>query len=165
MVQPSLPIRVWGVVLGVIVLLTMNGMGQAKSQATQASSLEDTNAVPQTQPADIPLCTGSSSGRPAGHVLAQVGAHPHSVTLSWNAAVPTSNSPRDAIKGYDVYRSLTSHTYAESNRISESALRGTRCVDTTVEPRKTYFYVVKAVTESGKQSGSSIEIKAVVPFP
>jgi hypothetical protein len=165
MVRLSLPIRVWGVVLGVIVLLTMNGMGQAKSQATQGSSLESTKPVPQTQPADIPLCTGASSGRPAGQVLAQVSAHPHSVTLSWNATVPASNSPRDAIKGYDVYRSLTSHTYAESNRISESALRGTRCVDTTVEPRKTYFYVVKAVTESGKHSGSSIEIKAVVPFP
>jgi len=64
-----------------------------------------------------------------------------------------------------VYRSQKPHMYDESNRISDSTLRGTRCVDTNVEPRKTYFYVVKAVTEGGKQSGSSIEIKAVVPSP
>jgi hypothetical protein len=87
------------------------------------------------------------------------------VTLSWNATVPASNSSRDAIKGYHVYRSQTPHTYGASNRISDSPLPGTRCVDTNVEPGKTYFYVVKTVTEGGKQSGSSIEIKAVVPFP
>jgi len=87
------------------------------------------------------------------------------VTLSWNAVVPASSAPRDAIKGYNVYRSLTSHTYSESNRISGSPLQGTQCVDATVGPRKTYFYVVKAVTQGGEQSGSSAEIKAEVPFP
>ncbi len=87
------------------------------------------------------------------------------MTLSWNATAPASNSPKDAIKGYYVYRSLTSKTYTESNRISESPVHGTRCVDITVEPRKTYFYVVKALTEGGTLSGSSSEIRAVVPFP
>jgi hypothetical protein len=87
------------------------------------------------------------------------------VTLSWNAAVPATTSPLDAIKGYYVYRSFTSHRYRERDRISNSVVPGTRCIDTNVEPRKTYFYVVKAVTAGGKQSKSSLEIRAAVPFP
>jgi hypothetical protein len=69
------------------------------------------------------------------------------------------------IKGYYVYRSLVSHTYNENDRITALALPGTQCVDTAVEAQKTYFYIVKAVTEGGTRSGSSIEIKAVVPAP
>jgi hypothetical protein len=149
-------------VLGVVVFLTVSGMGQ-ENKATPTPSPGSSKAAPQ--PEDIPLCNGASYGSSAGHAFAPAATHPHSVTLSWNVAVPVSNSPRDAIKGYYVYRSLTSYTYAESTRMSESPLRRTRCVDTSVESRKTYFYVVKAVTEGGKQSGSSIEIKAVVPFP
>jgi hypothetical protein len=161
----SIPIKVAHAVL-VVVFVTVSGVSQVKSQAPQTPSVGDGKAV---QAADIPMCNGGSSGSSAGfsgaHGPAPGAAHPHSVTLSWNAAVAASNSPRDAIKGYYVYRSSASHTYAESDRISESPLQGTRCVDTAVEARKTYFYIVKAVTEGGKQSGSSIEIKAVVPFP
>jgi hypothetical protein len=115
----------------------------------------------------MPPCDGvssASSARPAP-ANSEPHPHPHSVTLSWNAASPASNSARDAITGYDVYRSLRSHAYAESSRISESPLPATRCVDTKVEPGKTYFYAVKAVAKSGSRSGPSLEIKAVVPFP
>jgi hypothetical protein len=159
----SIPIKISGAaVLAVVVFLTMSGMGQVKNQATQTPSLGGAKALPR--PGDIPLCNGAS-GSSLGHAPSQVNPHPHSVTLSWNAAVPASHSLRDAIKGYYVYRSLRSHTYAESDRMSELPLQGTRCVDTGVKPRKTYFYAVKAVTEDGRRSGSSIEIKAMVPFP
>jgi hypothetical protein len=157
----SIRISVWGAVLAVF--LNVNFTGQVKNQATPTPGLSGAKAA--RPPADIPPCSGASSGWSSGQAPSLVNPHPHSVTLSWNAAVPASNSPRDAIKGYNVYRSPTSHTYNEGNRISETPLRGTRCVDATVEPRKTYFYVVKTVTEGGEQSGSSIEIKAVVPFP
>jgi hypothetical protein len=154
-------IKVPGAVLGVVVFLTSSGIGQTGNQATPGMGAAKT----APQPENFPLCNGATSGSSTGHAPSQVSPHPHSVTLSWNAAIPASNSPQDAIRGYYVYRSRTSHTYAESNKISDSLLRGTQCIDTNVEPRKTYFYVVKAVTEGGKQSGSSIEIKAVVPFP
>lgn len=148
-----------GAVLGVVVLLTSMGMNQVRKPASPGG------AKAQEQTGDIPPCNGGSAGPSAGRASAQVNPHRHSVTLSWDAAIPASNSPRDAIEGYYVYRSLTSHYYSESDRISESLIRGTRCVDAVVEPGKAYFYVIKAVTEAGKQSGYSIEIKAVIPFP
>jgi hypothetical protein len=161
----SAQIKVAGAVLGMVVFLVSNGMCQAKSQPTPTSSPGGAQTAPQPQGEDIPPCNGIPSSPSAGQGPSKVNPHPHSVTLSWGAPAPATNSPRDAIKGYYVYRSQKPHMYDESNRISDSPLRGTRCVDSNVEPRKTYFYVVKAVTEGGKQSGSSIEIKAVVPSP
>ncbi len=148
-------------VLKTVVILALSSIGQACNRDKQTSSAAEAKAVPP--PVDIPACDGSDLS--AGRAPSQANPHPHYVTLSWNAAVPVSKSRRDAIKGYYVYRSLTSETYGESNRISETPVKGTRCVDSNVEARATYFYVVRAVTEGGKQSGSSLEIKAVVPFP
>jgi hypothetical protein len=157
----SIRVKISTAVLGVVVFLPPTGLGQVGAKATPAPS----TGAAKTPPGDIPLCSGASSGAAAGHAPSPGNQHPHSVTLSWNAAQPESNSPRDAIKGYYVYRSLASHTYAEGNRISQSLVHGTQCVDTGVDAKRTYFYVVKAVTEGGEQSGSSIEIKAVVPSP
>jgi hypothetical protein len=158
----SIPVRVSVPVLGMVVFLAMLGRGQA-NKAAQTPAAGSATAVPR--PKDIPACNGAASGSSAGQVPAQANPHPHSVTLSWNAVSPASNSPRDLIKGYYVYRSLVSHTYTEGSRITASPLPGTQCIDTTVEAQKTYFYIVKAVTEGGTQSGSSIEIKALVPAP
>jgi hypothetical protein len=159
----SISVKASVVVLAGVVFLPVIALGQVKNNQPQTSITGA--AKPGSLPGDIPLCNGPSSGSSAGNAPSRVNPHPHSVTLSWKAAVPASNSPRDAIKGYYVYRSFTSSKYAEGSRISESLLPGTQCVDTTVKPRKTYFYVVKAVTEAGKQSDSSIEIKAVIPSP
>ncbi|MFZ0817412.1 MAG: fibronectin type III domain-containing protein [Candidatus Sulfotelmatobacter sp.] len=156
-----MPARVSHGVLKIVVILVLSSMGQSCSHARQTSNAEEAKAAPP--PADIPACNGS--GLSAGRTPSQVNLHPHYVTLSWNAAVPVSKSPRDAIRGYYVYRSLTSETYGESNRISEMPVKGTRCIDSNVAAQGTYFYVVRAVTEGGKQSGSSHEIKAVVPSP
>jgi hypothetical protein len=148
-------------VLKTVVILALSSIGQACSHARQTSSSEEAKVAPP--PVDIPACDGS--GLSTGRAPSQTNTHSHYVTLSWNAAVPASKSARDAIKGYYVYRSLMSETYGERNRISETPVKGTRCVDSNVEARATYFYVVRAVTEGGKQSGSSLEIKAVVPSP
>lgn len=155
--------RVWQAVLGAALLLAVSCKGQVKSPATQTAHPEDARAA--LRPATIPTCDGTSVGPAGGQAPSQANPHPHSVTLSWNASVPVSNSPQDAIKGYYVYRSFVSHRYTEGNRISQSLLQGTRCIDTSVEARKTYFYMVKAVAESGKESVCSLEIKAAIPFP
>jgi len=110
-------------------------------------------------------CSGSQPASSGGKTSAQGDSHPHSVTLSWNAATPGSKSPGDAIKGYYVYRSSKSHSYTEKNRISVALLPDTRCVDSTVEPGKVYFYTVKAISRSGQPSPLSAEVKAVVPSP
>jgi hypothetical protein len=148
--------------LRVVVILALSSLGQACNHAKQTSGLTE-EAKQASQPVEIPACNGL--GPSSARAPSQGNPHPHSVTLSWNAAVPASSSPRDAIKGYYVFRSPTSQTYGASNRISQTPVTGTRCIDSNVEARTTYFYIVRAVTEGGKQSGYSPEIKAVVPFP
>jgi|SRR5271155_1134852 len=153
----SIPVKLAGAVLGAVLLV---GIGVAfRNRTKQPLHPEDTTSTPQ---GGVPSCTGSST---PGQARSDPDHPHHSVTLSWNAAVPSSNLAGDAIKGYYVYRSVSSQSYSESNRVSKSPVRGTRCVDTAVEPRTTYFYVVKALTEGGAQSGYSMEIRAVVPFP
>ena len=109
---------------------------------------------------DVPSCN-SLAGEAAPHF----NGNSHSVTLSWNASVAKSASKLDVIQGYYVYRSRTSQTYTENDRINSSPLPGTTCVDTEVEPGETYFYSVKAATVGGGKSDFSKEAKAKVPFP
>jgi hypothetical protein len=158
----SIFVKLTPAVLGVVAFVTLSCTPRNESQTRHTPSPGDGKAP---QSAEIPMCSGAPAASSDGHTPSQVNPHPHSVTLSWNAAIPATRSPLDAIKGYYVYRSLASHRYRERDRISDSIVLGTRCIDTAVEPRKTYFYVVKAVTTGGKQSKSSLEIKAAVPFP
>jgi hypothetical protein len=154
------PVRISGMLLGVCTALTVSAISQISAPTQASSSLAPVAGHPEA----IPSCSGSTPGPSAAHA-AQASPAPHSVTLSWKASIPASKSQPDAIQGYYVYRSLKSQTYPESSRISFSPVLGTVCVDTTVEPRTTYYYVVKAVSQTGTKSGLSNETKAVVPSP
>ena len=148
-------------VLVVFAILAVRRVVQIADSSKPVASVEGAKAAVQAD--SIPSCSSPPSG---DRVAApQAGANPHSVTLSWKASAPASSEPGDSIKGYDVYRSKTPKDYPDSTRINSTPLTGTQCVDTTVEPRATYYYVVKAVTKSGAQSVVSQEIKAVIPFP
>jgi len=153
--SPAIPMMVVGPLLLVVAMLSVAGIIHVRNHGVASSAI-----FAAARSADLPPCNGLQ-----GSASAQPGPHPHSVTLSWNAAVPASSSALDTIKGYYVYRSVESQTYSESNRLSQSVLAGTRCVDTTVEAQKTYFYVVEAIAAGGKRSGFSVEVKAVVPSP
>ena len=155
-----MPVKILPIVLGILVLVIVSGVGRIRNQAAEKASLPGARG---SQPAEIAPCSGNSLKVSLASVQGKL--HPHSVTLSWKPAAAASNLPGDAIQGYYVYRSLASQSYTEGNRMSESPLRETQCVDTGVEPRKTYYYVVKSVTEGGKRSVFSTEIKAVIPFP
>ena len=113
--------------------------------------------LPKQNP--IPSCASGadSDGK------SQSGRSPHSVTLTWNASIPASRSAKDLIKGYYVYRSRKSHKYVKSDRLNTDAIVGMSCIDRAVEPRATYFYSVKAVSERGVESEFSAEVKAVIP--
>jgi hypothetical protein len=161
MSSSSMPLKIAAVALVVVLLVSIAIVLSRK--ASQSPVVGGANAA--LQPVDALSCTGVSSPTSTGQAQLEANPHPHSVSLSWNPTVPASSSPRDAVQGYYVYRSLTSHTYSEGDRISRTPLPTTHCVDTTVEPQRTYFYVVKALTTGGTQSGSSAEIKAVVPSP
>jgi len=90
--------------------------------------------------------------------------HPgaHSVTLSWNASVPASAQPRDAVIGYIVYRSTKPHD-ATALPINVQRLTATTCVDTQVSTGETYYYVTRAVSASGALSGPSNEVRVQIP--
>jgi len=149
------PVKLFGAVLGLVVFLVSCGLTRACGRSAAPAVLKKE---------EIPSCAGILS--PAlPPTSSHTGAKPHSVTLSWNAAVPKSPDYVDAINGYYVYRSLTSHTYVEGNRLNSSPIAGTQCVDGAVDPGGVYFYAVKALSQGGAESDFSTEVKAVVPSP
>ena len=156
----SVLITASALVLAVIVIVTIRHNGQVSGAGAFHPGPERTQAKLQADP--IPSCSGDLSA-PAAEVPA--GSKPHSVTLTWKPSVPISTSPRDGIRGYYVFRSLKSGAYTDRDRISILPLAGTRCIDATVKPRNTYYYVVKSLAENSAESVVSAEIKAVIPFP
>lgn len=81
----------------------------------------------------------------------------HSVTLTWNASPPSKDF---TVAGYNIYRGTKAggHYTKIASRVS-----GLTYVDHTVISGKTYFYVVTAVDQAGRESKFSQEIKAVIP--
>jgi hypothetical protein len=150
-------------VFGVLLCLNACVRGPAGDTNSARRAEEAKIEATKTRANNIPPC-GGNSARAGERPAAAAKQHTHSVTLSWDAAIPKSKSAGDAIKGYYVYRSSHPHNFAEQNRIS-ALLSTTNCIDTTVAAGKTYFYTVKAISGGGKQSAASQEIKAVVPFP
>jgi hypothetical protein len=96
----------------------------------------------------------------AAHAAATV--HNHTVKLSWRASTPASTLPRDAVAGYNVYRSTRAYD-RNPKRINSTPCAGTTYTDQDVEAGKTYFYVTRSVTAKGVESGPSNQIKVVVP--
>ena len=78
----------------------------------------------------------------------------HSVALSWKA------SPNSHVVSYSVYRSSTS---GSSYALSASAIGGVSFSDQGVEPATTYYYVVTAVDDQGRESEYSAQVSAVIP--
>lgn len=84
-------------------------------------------------------------------------ARPHSVTLTWQAPRSDAGS---AIVGYNVYRSTTSGGpfVKLASRVPEP-----RYEDRLVNGSRTYYYVVTAVDQGGRESRFSGEARAVIP--
>lgn len=154
--------RIWGrgqVLLALAtILVIMASASFARGDANQGSGKG--KAATRRK---IPLCSGLPVEATAATLPA--GAPSHSVTLSWKKSVPRSKKPKDRIKGYYIYRSQESHDFSDSNRLNSEPLAGTRCVDTDVKPRGTYFYSVKAVSVAGTPSDFSQQVTVVIPFP
>ncbi len=85
------------------------------------------------------------------------GAPQHTVDLSWNP----STAP--GVVGYNVYRGgVSGGAYSKMNSVLEAS---TTYTDNTVSGGQTYYYVTTAVDGSGKESGYSNQIEAVIPSP
>jgi len=82
---------------------------------------------------------------------------PHSVTLTWHAA---ANSRGSKIVSYNIYRSTSSGgPYAKV----ATSVSGLSYKDELVNPGVTYFYIVRSVDDSGRESPPSGEVKVTVP--
>lgn len=156
------------------ITLASSGMAQvngAGGQPTHAAShsmqspgeARETAAEPKM--GDTQLCGSIAPSSSAGRPSLPSPTMRHKVTLSWNPSTPLTNSPRDAIIGYNVYRrSAASSSYDDkNNKMNSATLLGTKCVDILVQTGQTYFYVIKAISASGAVSGRSNEAKAVIP--
>src|SRR5260370_31464598 len=79
---------------------------------------------------------------------------PHTVTLTWKA------SP-SRVSGYNVYRKTKSET--DYRKINSSLVPALKYIDTSVESRATYHYVVRTVDAQGYESAQSHEFPATTP--
>ncbi|HSZ61467.1 MAG TPA: fibronectin type III domain-containing protein [Terriglobales bacterium] len=96
----------------------------------------------------VVLCLGLASG---------CKARPHSVTLTWQAPRVDAGT---VIVSYSVYRSTTSGGpfVKLASRVPEP-----RYEDRLVNSGRTYYYVVTAVDQAGRESRFSNETRAVIP--
>ena len=90
--------------LGVAILMVglisqANGYDDQASQSCRGDSQVNSPANGTT----VPSGSAVSSSRP------------HGVKLSWKASIPASNSPADAVKGYNVYRREPGKEYEKIN--------------------------------------------------
>jgi hypothetical protein len=81
----------------------------------------------------------------------------HRVTLTWQAPAPV---PGVSIVGYNLYRSTTSG--GPFVRLA-SNLTALRYEDRLVGSGRTYFYVVTAIDQAGRESRYSNEARAPIP--
>jgi fibronectin type 3 domain-containing protein len=84
-------------------------------------------------------------------------ASPHSVTLTWEAPQVV---PGVLVVGYNVYRSTTSGR--QFVKIA-SRVPGPPYEDRLVGSDRTYFYVVTALDQAGRESRFSTEARATIP--
>jgi hypothetical protein len=87
----------------------------------------------------------------------------HSVNLTWKA------SPSAGAK-YNVYRSATKGECLKPRsdackKMNLSPMPGTNYTDSAVQAGQNYFYVIRSVNLSGKESNSSNEAQAAVSPP
>ncbi len=91
-----------------------------------------------------------------GLIWLRSGAGRHSVTLNWKESPST---PTARVVGYNVYRSATGAEYARiASRVSRPPYE-----DRSVKSGETYFYVVTAVDQIGRESKYSAETRVRVP--
>lgn len=92
----------------------------------------------------------------------------HKVFLSWNASSSSTGSSGTVV-GYCLYRSQTkgaanrSATCPDCEQVTLVPVLGTRCVDSVVRDRTTYYYVAVAITSTGRTSSPTKEAIAQIP--
>ena len=86
---------------------------------------------------------------------------PHRVRLSWDASVPASRAPLDAIQGYFIERKEVGKDKS-FRTINLVPIPETSCTDYAVAANHTYIYRTKAISYRRLVSGPSNEAKATI---
>ena len=165
--MPSSPVLKRSRLLAAVVLITC--FFQLTSGQVEPNSNTDKPAIPSMKQTEAGKKESSipTSGPTACDQLTTE-AHlqstgSHSVVLSWNRSVPLSDSPRDAIVGYNVYRSAQPRD-PKAPTINRSHIADTTCVDTHVVAGEVYYYAARAVNTAGVISDPSNEVRVQVPL-
>jgi hypothetical protein len=79
----------------------------------------------------------------------------HTVAVSWTASVSTN------VIGYNVYRGTV--TGGPYSILDSAPVAADAYTDSTVHSGQTYFYVVRAVNNTGTESANSSEVQAIIP--
>ena len=100
--------------------------------------------------------SSNATNSPASIALSGTGvtATVHTVTLTWRAAGSSA-------AGYNVYVGSTSG--GPYSRLNTSTVTGTSFVDSSVQSRQNYYFVITSVSSTNKESPRSAEVKAVIP--
>jgi hypothetical protein len=138
--------------LGIAILIAGTSHGSDNDQAEDCRSGSKTLTPAQT--AGPSRTTGGFDSNTASP------SEGHSVRLSWTASVPASNSPTDAIRGYNIYRREPGKQYEKINR---ELILGTTCIDHFVKAGQTYQYQTVAVSAHDLVSKPSNVAKATIP--
>ena len=170
--------------------LSFSGQGGASSPAPASLSITNSGGGPLTftgssdqpwlvlsgasgtAPSTLtvsPMLSGLKAGAYAAHVNVSGGGTTkivtvaltvtpppiqHSVALSWKASTNTH------VVSYSVYRSTIS---GSSYGLSASAIGGLTYSDQSVQPGATYYYVVTAVDDQGRESNYSAQVATIIP--
>jgi hypothetical protein len=152
MMSGSKMIKLLHACLGVAILTAALSHGSENHESQDCGGGSKALAAAQTtSPNRAPESSNLSTASPS---------KARGVRLSWNASVPASNSPPDAIKGYDIYRREPGEQYEKINR---ELMLGTSCVDKSVKAGQTYDYQTVAVSARGTASKPSNVAKATIP--
>ena len=79
-----------------------------------------------------------------------------SVKLAWDP------NPESYVAGYNVYRSEQSGGFIRPPINGATLVRRTSFTDFTVQPNRTYYYVVTAVGTDGRESDYSNQVQAII---
>ncbi len=152
--------------------ITNSGTGTLTFAGTSDQTWLGLSPASGTAPGTVmvaPSMSGLKAGTYTGHVtlsgggatktvtvLLTVTAVPvsHSVALTWKAGTNTH------IVSYSLYRSTIA---GSSYGLTASALGGVAYSDESVQPQTTYYYVLTAVDDQGRESVYSNQTQAVIP--
>ena len=80
-----------------------------------------------------------------------------SVKLAWD-----NPNPESYVAGYNVYRSEQSEVFTTAPINGTTLVTKTSFIDSTVQPSRTYYYVVTTVSIDGRESAYSNQVQTTI---